>query len=350
MLLVSLILFILLFLVSSPTGIHSNLTADEKQENAIDGVSSDLTADNEQEITTDGQFQVLQIEEFTIPIMLNHAFAALGSVGPLDFLFNLEMVLPDRTLRNYTKDMGLLSLMDEYHTTGTELIYRFQFTSPKTSVHMPLKLKIHRGQSIYQLIHHVCPDYNHHKLCSHIAYHVSEAYYGVNFAPSRNTSNEQDFTMSRSVLIHYLAQRYQYHSYLEIGCEYNKNFNVFYNGTTFDVVVGVDPLLGGTLRMTSNEFFEHNRRNISTRMTFDVIFIDGLHEAHQLSLDVNNALEILNVGGTIILHDCHPAHPNYASFPRDEEDANYYWNGDAYRAAIALRLRDDIEIIGDQLS
>ena len=175
---------------------------------------------------------------------------------------------------------------------------------------------------------------------------------GVNYAPSRITSNEQDFTMSRTLLIQYLATRYQYRSYLEIGCEYNKNFNVFHqNSTTFDVVVGVDPILGGTLRMTSDEFFLHNQKqnHNHNQMTFDVIFIDGLHEAHQLYLDVENALHILNPDGTIVLHDCHPAHPNYASFPRDEEDANFYWNGDAYRAAIALRLREDIEIIGRQL-
>ena len=140
-------------------------------------IQSDLM-DDEQETTTDGELQVIQMDEFTIPTMLNQAFAVLGSAGPLDFLFNLEMILPDHTLRNYTKDMGLLSLMEEYHTTGTELIYRFQFSNPSKSVHMPIKLKIFRGQSIYNIIHSVCPDYNVHKLCSHIAYHVSEAYYG----------------------------------------------------------------------------------------------------------------------------------------------------------------------------
>ena len=277
-------------------------------------------SEDEQEIATEGEFQVIRINEFTIPTMINQAFAALGSTGPLDFFFNLEMI-SDGTRRNVTKDMGLLSLLEEYRTTGTNLIYRFRFVSPTKSVHMPVFLTIFRNQSIYHLIRNVCPEYHVYKLCSHIAYHISEAYWGVNYAPSRTTSNEQDFTMSRSVLIQYLADRYQYRSYLEIGCEYNKNFNLFHNGTTFQVAVGVDPLLGGTLRMTSDEFFHQNR------MTFDVIFIDGLHEAHQLYLDVENAMQILNQGGTIVLHDCHPAHPNYASFPRDEEDADFYWNG-----------------------
>lgn len=126
---------------------------------------------------------------------------------------------------------------------------------------------------------------------------------------------------------------------------------------TFEVVVGVDPLLGGTHRMTSDAFFAANTEH------FDLIFIDGLHQvppppchpsctsrppcesaihvlpnarawclqAHQLARDIDNALAVLAPGGTIVLHDCHPSHRLYATFPRDPVDADIYWNGDSYR-------------------
>jgi hypothetical protein len=54
-------------------------------------------------------------------------------------------------------------------------------------------------------------------------------------------------------------------------------------------------------------------------------------QAHQLARDIDNALAVLAPGGTIVLHDCHPSHRLYATFPRDPVDADIYWNGDSYR-------------------
>ncbi len=254
----------------------------------------------------------------------------------MQFTYNLQVNHPGNGVVDWKPSFGIMSQTEG--DAGTTFIYRFVLSNGTLSVYLPMKITMSRGQSVYRHIAQACPGYEEHKICSHIALHVSQAYYGVDFAPSRATSVEEDFTTNRSSIIRYLAHRYNYRRYLEIGCEYEKNFGLFKNGT-FDVAVGVDPFLGGTLRMDSNEFFAQNTA------TFDLIFIDGLHEAHQLYLDVENALRVLSDGGTIVLHDCHPSHRGYAEFPRSEVDADYYWNGDSYRAAVALRLRSDLEIV-----
>ena len=52
--------------------------------------------------------------------------------------------------------------------------------------------------------------------------------------------------------------------------------------------VGVDPVEGGTHKMTSDHFFSINKDN------FDIIFIDGLHEYSQVMKDIKNSLKFLN--------------------------------------------------------
>ena len=48
---------------------------------------------------------------------------------------------------------------------------------------------------------------------------------------------------------------------------------------------------------SSNKFFENNKDN------FDVIYIDGWHEASQVDLDINNSWNFLNINGIIICDD-----------------------------------------------
>ncbi|WLD13918.1 class I SAM-dependent methyltransferase [Planctellipticum variicoloris] len=85
-------------------------------------------------------------------------------------------------------------------------------------------------------------------------------------------------------------------SYLEIGCHQNATFRAVECAEK----VGVDPLRGGTLRLTSDAFFSQNER------TFDLIFIDGRHTFAQSLCDVCNSLGVLNPRGAIVLHDCLP--------------------------------------------
>eukprot|EP01034_Spumella_vulgaris_P005623 gene5623-7181_t len=90
--------------------------------------------------------------------------------------------------------------------------------------------------------------------------------------------------------------------------------------------------------MTSDDFFAQNTE------FFDVIFVDGLHEANQVFRDVTNALKWLNPGGAIVMHDCNPR-----SFAIQNgaygEDKSIPWTGDTWKAAVTLRLIPDIEIV-----
>jgi hypothetical protein len=95
---------------------------------------------------------------------------------------------------------------------------------------------------------------------------------------------------NRIILINYLIDRYQFKSYLEIGCEKDLCFNA----VRAEHKVGVDPIEGGTHRMTSDEFFSTNTE------TFDIIFIDGLHWSEQVFRDITNSLKSLNQGVSLL--------------------------------------------------
>lgn len=85
---------------------------------------------------------------------------------------------------------------------------------------------------------------------------------------------------------------------------------------------------------TSDAFFERPGLPL-----FDVIFIDGLHEARQVLRDVDNSLRHLAPGGFILLHDCNPQKELHQRVPR----ASGVWNGDCWKAMVALRQRPDLE-------
>ena len=123
----------------------------------------------------------------------------------------------------------------------------------------------------------------------------------------------------------------------EIGTDEDINFRRM-SSEIFSYAVGVDPRQGGTHRMTSDMYFETH-----TNETFDVIFIDGLHEAHQVYRDVLNALRVLRPNGIILLHDCNPTN-ELAGSPYYTPSVGA-WNGDVYKAVVALRLRNDLDIV-----
>ena len=86
--------------------------------------------------------------------------------------------------------------------------------------------------------------------------------------------------------------------------------------------------------MTSDEFFSQNVE------TFDVVFVDGLHEYDQVRRDVQNSLEVLNPGGVIVMHDCLPT--TYAAHANPPQQAA--WNGDVWRLVFELKERSDIDV------
>lgn len=143
-------------------------------------------------------------------------------------------------------------------------------------------------------------------------------------------------TMTRMDVINALIQKYNYKSYLEIGCQNNGCFDKI----VCEKKIGVDPEKGGTLKMTSDDFFYQNNEP-SKRETFDIIFIDGLHHADQVYKDIINSLEILNEGGTIVCHDMIPSSYEAQVVPRQTK----HWNGDCWKAFVQLRVeKSDLEM------
>lgn len=129
--------------------------------------------------------------------------------------------------------------------------------------------------------------------------------------------------MKHVQLLNNLISRYHYKSYLEIGCEND----VCFNQIKIEKKFGCDPASGGTHRMTSDEFFEKNN------MTFDLIFVDGLHWSEQVIRDISNGLKFLNKNGMIVLHDCNPPNERIGNYPIKSTP----WTGDCWKAIVHCR-------------
>ncbi len=128
---------------------------------------------------------------------------------------------------------------------------------------------------------------------------------------------------SRTQIIQNIINKQNYKNYLEIGCDNDQNFsNILIKNK-----VGVDPLKGGTLRTTSDEFFKNNKDN------FDIIFLDGLHTYEQTINDINNSLKFLSNRGVILVHDVLPKKIWNQIVPR----MYGHWNGDVWKAIVHSR-------------
>ena len=134
---------------------------------------------------------------------------------------------------------------------------------------------------------------------------------------------------SRDQIIQETINRKEYKSYLEIGCDQNQVFSKI----KIEKKIGVDPVSGGTIRDTSDNFFKKNN------IRFDIIFIDGLHEYDQVKKDINNSLFFLNNNGVIFLHDCMPRGFIYQAVPR----ASGAWNGDVWKNIVETRTQIEID-------
>lgn len=131
-------------------------------------------------------------------------------------------------------------------------------------------------------------------------------------------------TTRTDIIQHFIDQR-KFKNYLEIGCFRNENFNKI--NVENKVSVDPDPGAHATYQMTSDEFFANNKD------TFDIVFIDGLHEHNQVYKDIVNSLKVLNKDGMIIMHDCMPKTEEMQKWDnkshQDEE-----WCGDTWKAYV----------------
>jgi len=131
---------------------------------------------------------------------------------------------------------------------------------------------------------------------------------------------------NRTEIINFLIEKFGYRTYLEIGVQ---NINNNFIKIHAPIKHGVDPIKESmaTHVMVSDKFFEQNKA------TYDIIFIDGLHEYKQVVRDIKNSLDILNVNGTIVLHDCNPTTEKMQIVPRVQSE----WTGDVWKAFIDIR-------------
>lgn len=141
------------------------------------------------------------------------------------------------------------------------------------------------------------------------------------------------------------AKRYDIinHFVFERDCKYFLEIGTAQGETYRNVVAPVrisvdpDPESMATYHMTSDEFFDMTRY-VGTpegEMSFDVIFIDGLHTAEQAYRDVKNALSVLKPGGVIVMHDCLPT--SEAMQRHSETYPGGMWTGDVWKAFVKLR-------------
>ena len=133
---------------------------------------------------------------------------------------------------------------------------------------------------------------------------------------------------TRYEIIQDIINKKNYQKYLEIGCDNN----ILFSKIKIQNKIGIDPVQGGTERITSDEFFKKNK------FFFDIIFIDGLHEYEQVKKDINNSLKFLNTNGLIILHDCLPCNYLQQAIPRSQSR----WTGDVWKAIVEIRTKEDL--------
>ena len=134
---------------------------------------------------------------------------------------------------------------------------------------------------------------------------------------------------TRMKIIQEIIDYKKYKSYLEIGCDNDELFSKI----EIAFKVGVDPASGGTVKLTSDEFFKKNENK------YDIIFIDGLHHYEQVKKDINNSLKCLNTDGIIILHDCMPKSYLEQAVPRSQ----FLWTGDVWKAFVEVRTKEDLD-------
>jgi hypothetical protein len=138
--------------------------------------------------------------------------------------------------------------------------------------------------------------------------------------------------LSRTDILNTLIRRYRYRTYLEIGVGRRRNFQ----SIIAPIKHGVDSVRNATFKMSSDEFFNCNTN------TYDLIFIDGLHEYEQVTRDIENSLRVLNPGGTVVVHDCNPTSEVFQIIPR----VSKYWTGDVWKAIARLRMtRVDLSVV-----
>ena len=143
-----------------------------------------------------------------------------------------------------------------------------------------------------------------------------------NFCDTIININWSKILYNRISFILLAIQKFKNCQYLEIGCA----SNICFNSIPLTNKIGVDPENGGNIKDTSDNFFKKNKKS------FDVIFIDGIHQYEQCRKDIINSLKVLNENGFILLHDMIPRSWVEENIPRLQK----VWSGDVWKVGLEL--------------
>jgi len=142
--------------------------------------------------------------------------------------------------------------------------------------------------------------------------------------------------IQRYHIINYLIEKHKLVNYLEIGVFKGENIREV-KAAHKD---GVDPGAEGYVvpevnyPMGSDDFFKLLEGYEDIK--YDIIFIDGLHHADQVTRDINNSLRHLVDNGFIVMHDCNPISYDAQKVPREA----IAWNGDTWKSFVNFKTHN----------
>ena len=154
----------------------------------------------------------------------------------------------------------------------------------------------------------------------------------------------------RFEIINFLLKQFKGDTtYLEIGVRNpNHNFNKINANFKYSVDPGVEFKSNPVdFQLTSDAFFAALDANkiLTPDTLFDVIFIDGLHLAAQVDLDISNAFKFLKPKGFVVLHDCNPPTEWHAreDYYFNMTPAKGHWNGTTWKAFVKWRSNSEVQ-------
>jgi hypothetical protein len=145
----------------------------------------------------------------------------------------------------------------------------------------------------------------------------------------KNTINIME---TRTEIINKLFEVYGFQSYLEIGVRIPaENFDKI--NAKLKHSVDPTPLGSCTHTMTSDVFFKKHVGN----QKYDVIFVDGMHTAEQVYVDIMNSINHLNDDGFIVTHDCNPPTEYHIRSYDEYLKTKGEWNGTVFSGFIKAK-------------
>lgn len=157
----------------------------------------------------------------------------------------------------------------------------------------------------------------------------------VSWDPLYGDAKRYDFAQgrvpaSRIAMVNHLIQVNGYRRYLEIGV---RRKSAMFEEIHCDhrISVDPDPSAEADYPIPSDEYFAENVHR------FDIVFIDGNHTGDQVERDLENALDRLNPGGVILLHDMNPPTQFHGRAKYDVDGRHPSWNGTSWKGYAALR-------------